>query len=115
VHHLNDITFHKDKFKLTGSKTVIKGHAVTCGGGTSMYDLYKVTDGHGATVVGGMAKSVSVGGYLTGGGHSQLSPDYGLAVDQVLEMEVVTPRGKILTVNEDRHPDLFWALRGVST
>lgn len=114
MHHMNDITYHKDEYKLTDSDTVIEGDAVTCGGGTDMYSLYKATHDYGATVVGGMAKSVSVGGYVTGGGHSQLGPDYGLAADQVLEIEVVTPQGKVLTVNEDNHPDLFWALRGVS-
>lgn len=114
MHHMNEIAFHKDEYKLKDSKTVIDGDAVTCGGGTDMYSLYQETDKYGATVVGGMAKSVSVGGYITGGGHSQLGPNYGLAADQVLEIEVVTPDGKILTVNEDNHHDLFWALRGVS-
>lgn len=114
VHHMDKTTYHKDEFKLTDSDTVIEGDAISCGGGTEMYDLYKATAEHGTVVVGGMAKSVSVGGYLTGGGHSLLSPSYGLGVDNVLEIELVTPDGQILTVNEDRHPDLFWALRGVS-
>jgi FAD/FMN-containing dehydrogenase len=59
-----------------------------------------------------MSADISIGGYLTGGGHSPLSATYGLAVDQVLEMEVVTARGDILTVNECQYSDLFWALRG---
>ena len=78
-----------------------------------MYSLYSAAAEHNATVVGGGAKSVSVGGYITGGGHSLLSPKYGLAADNVLQMDVVTPDGELLTVNEDNHPDLFWALRGV--
>ena len=114
MHHMNKIAYHKGKFELAGGKTVIEGDAISCGGGTEMYDLYKAAHEYGTTVVGGMAKSVSVGGYLTGGGHSLLSPDYGLAADNVLEIEIVTPDGKILTVNEDQHTDLFWALRGVS-
>lgn len=79
-----------------------------------MYDVYKATDAHNTTVTGGGAKSVTLGGYITGGGHSALSQAFGLAADNVLQMEVVTPKGDILTVNEDQHPDLFWALRGVS-
>lgn len=65
-------------------------------------------------MVGGTSKSVSVGGYLTGGGHSILSPRYGLGADNVLELEVVTPMGDILTANECQNEDLFWAMRGVS-
>jgi hypothetical protein len=36
-----------------------------------------------------------------------------MAADNVLEMEVVSPGGEILTVNECQNQDLFWALRGV--
>jgi hypothetical protein len=41
-----------------------------------------------------------------------LSSKYGLAVDHVLSMDVVTPDGKFLTVDEKTNVDLFWALRG---
>ena len=34
--------------------------------------------------------------------------------DQVLEMEIVTPGGHILTIDECQNEDLFWAMRGVS-
>jgi hypothetical protein len=37
-----------------------------------------------------------------------------MGADQVLEMEIVTPRGEILTINECQNQDLFWAMRGVS-
>jgi FAD/FMN-containing dehydrogenase len=50
---------------------------------------------------------------LTGGGHSPLSAKFGLAVDQVLEMEVVLASGDIVTANEAVNADLFWAMRGV--
>jgi hypothetical protein len=33
-------------------------------------------------------------------------------VEQVLELQVVTPDGEIRIVNEKSNPDLFWALRG---
>ena len=78
-----------------------------------MYDIYSATGKHNHTIVGGGGKSVGVSGYISGGGHSILAPRFGLAADQVLEMQVVTPGGEILTVNEDRNADLFWALRGV--
>lgn len=79
-----------------------------------MYDLYTAADKYNATIVGGGAKSVGVGGYFTGGGHGALSANYGLASDNVLEVELVTPDGKVVVANEDQNTDLFWALRGVS-
>jgi FAD/FMN-containing dehydrogenase len=66
------------------------------------------------TIVAGGSTTVGIGGYLTGGGHSALSATFGMAADQVLEMEIVTPGGDILTLNECQNQDLFWAMRGVS-
>ncbi|KAK7408473.1 hypothetical protein QQX98_009340 [Neonectria punicea] len=112
THHLNSIRHHVGPFKLDGCDTSIPGNAVTVGVGAQMYDIYSATDAFNETIVGGGGKSVGIGGYVTGGGHSILAPRFGLAADQVLQMEMVTPAGKILTVNENQHPDLFWAVRG---
>lgn len=49
---------------------------------------------------------------MAGGGHSPLSSLYGMAADQVLAIEVVTPDGRFVTVTEELNSDLFWALRG---
>lgn len=111
---MDTIDYHADEFKLDSSGKIIKGSAVTVGGGAQMYDMYRYADAYNQTVVGGGGKSVGIGGFISGGGHSTLAPRFGLAADNVLQIEVVTPMGKILTVNEDRQPDLFWALRGVS-
>lgn len=35
-----------------------------------------------------------------------------MAADAVLEYHVVTADGRLITLNEDSHSDLFWALRG---
>lgn len=115
THHLNGILIHEDEFKLDGFDVTIEGPAVTVGAGAQMWDVYSATDAINQTIVGGGGKSVGIGGYITGGGHSILSPRYGLAADQVLQMEMVTPGGEIITINEMQHSDLFWALRGVST
>ncbi|CAJ2510894.1 Uu.00g065190.m01.CDS01 [Anthostomella pinea] len=53
-----------------------------------------------------------MGGYIQGGGHSPLSSIYGMAADQVLNMEVVTADGRFVAANAQKNPDLFWALRG---
>jgi FAD/FMN-containing dehydrogenase len=66
------------------------------------------------TIVSGGSSSVGVGGYFTGGGQGALSSTYGLGADQVLEIEMVTPSGEVLVVNECQNTDLFWAMRGVS-
>jgi FAD/FMN-containing dehydrogenase len=56
---------------------------------------------------GGSSQIVSVGGYLTGGGHSPLRPLLGMGADQMLELEIVTADGKLLVANECINKDLF--------
>ena len=64
-------------------------------------------------VVGGSSYSVgAAGGWVLGGGHSSLSPQYGLGVDNVLQFEIVTPDGKVRTAHACVETDLFWALKG---
>ena len=88
--------------------------AVTIAAGEVWGDIYQQAGKLNLTVVGAVPESVGVGGYLTGGGHSPITGLYGTGADQVLEIEVVTASGDILTVNECQNTDLFWALRGVS-
>ncbi|KAJ9155504.1 FAD-binding domain-containing protein [Pleurostoma richardsiae] len=110
--HMGGIRIHSGSFQPKGCGVSIPGDAVTAGAGTQMAELYEALDAVNSTVVGGGGKTVSVGGYLTGGGHGLLSPRRGLGADQVLEMEVVAPRGAVVTVNECQNEDLFWAMRG---
>ncbi|KAI0859011.1 FAD-binding domain-containing protein [Xylaria cubensis] len=112
VHHMQSHKIHNKSFKPKDCKFTIETPAVTVGGGSQLGAIYEELDKINRTVVGGASKSVSVGGYLTGGGHSILGPRYGLGADNVLEVEVVTPMGNIVTANECQNEDLFWAMRG---
>ena len=49
---------------------------------------------------------------MQGGGHGILSPIHGLAVDNLLEADIVIADGTLLTVNQCWFSDLFWAIRG---
>lgn len=60
----------------------------------------------------GRCMTVGVAGLTLGGGFGFNSRRYGLTCDSLLETEVVTADGQILTCNESSHSDLFWALRG---
>jgi FAD/FMN-containing dehydrogenase len=65
-------------------------------------------------LVAGASKTVSLGGFLSNGGHGALSAKFGLGADMVLEIEAVTADGRIVKANECQNQDLFWAMRGVS-
>ena len=64
------------------------GPAIKFGSGIQVFEANEFAKSVGATVVGGEAVTVGLGGgYTAGGGHSPLSSLYGLAADQVLAME----------------------------
>ncbi|HEX2404220.1 MAG TPA: FAD-binding oxidoreductase, partial [Acidimicrobiia bacterium] len=67
---------------------------------------------HGLAVGFGDTGSVGIGGITLGGGVGFLSRKFGLTIDSLLAAELVTADGKVLDVDADNHPDLFWAIRG---
>jgi FAD/FMN-containing dehydrogenase len=107
------LDFH-DGFSPQGCHFSIDGPAISAAAGTRMLEIDYEAHLRNLTIVSGGAGTVGVGGYLTGGGHGALSSTYGLGADQVYEIEMVTPGGDIVTVNECQNTDLFWAMRGVS-
>ncbi|MCJ1361065.1 hypothetical protein MMC16_000162 [Acarospora aff. strigata] len=112
THHIQGISFH-DSFVPKHCKTCKPTPAATIQAGMRMSEINAESAKLGVVVVGGADAGVGIGGFITGGGHSPISSKYGLGADQVLEFQVVTATGAILTVNECQHSDLFWALRGV--
>lgn len=89
--------------------------SVKISAGMRMFEIYAEAVKNNITVVGGGGVEVGIGGWITGGGHSPVSSKFGLGVDQVLEMEVVTADGELHTINATANPGLFWAMRGVSS
>jgi FAD/FMN-containing dehydrogenase len=70
------------------------------------------TGAHGLATGFGDTGSVGIGGITLGGGIGYLVRKHGLTIDDLLAAEIVTADGKLLRVDAQRHPDLFWAIRG---
>lgn len=60
----------------------------------------------------GTCASVGIGGLALGGGIGWLSRTYGLTSDAIKSITLLTADAKIIEVNPETAPDLFWALRG---
>ncbi|PVF95626.1 FAD-binding domain-containing protein [Serendipita vermifera] len=103
-----------DNFKPHGAPNNVSPQGVVhVSAGEHWYYVNKAADEHGVIVVGGSSYSVgAAGGWVLGGGHSSMSPQYGLGVDNVVQFEVVTPDGEVRKANAYKNKDLFWALRG---
>jgi FAD/FMN-containing dehydrogenase len=67
---------------------------------------------YGLAMTSGSAGSVGVGGLLLGGGMGWMVRKYGLAIDRVRAIELVTANGQFVRASATEHADLFWALRG---
>jgi hypothetical protein len=88
------------------------GRIATAGAGTRLAALTAAAAKAGLATLQGSSGSVSVAGFVSGGGLAVLSRTYGLAADHVRSIDVVTADGVLRTVDAGHDPDLFWALRG---
>jgi FAD/FMN-containing dehydrogenase len=117
THRMRQTMVH-ESFSPAGSPAGSDGRragvpALSVEAGTRWLEAYRALEGSGRLVAGGGCNTVgAVGGFTMGGGYSSFARRFGTAAGNVLEMEVVTADGVVLVVNEHKHPDLFWALRG---
>jgi FAD/FMN-containing dehydrogenase len=89
-----------------------KGRTARTQGGATWADLNPATQEHNLAVTGGVVSATGIGGLTLGGGIGWLMGKYGLALDNLRAIELVTADGKVLQVDNQSEPDLFWALRG---
>ena len=84
----------------------------TIGAGAQLIDIYAGLAAKGATIPAGSCPSVGVSGVTLGGGMGLAARNFGLTIDNLVGVQIVTADGRIRTVNKKTDPDLLWALRG---
>ncbi len=94
------------------SSVSVAGVVATVGAGTRLADLYDALDENGLTIPAGCGPTVGIAGLTLGGGLGILGRKYGLTCDRLVAAEVVLADGRVIDCDEQRHTDLFWALRG---
>ena len=86
--------------------------AVRIAGGATMSDLDRACQPYGLATTGGRASTTGVGGFVLGGGTGWLDRWCGLAVDNLLGVDLVTADGRRVHASADDNPELFWGLHG---
>jgi FAD/FMN-containing dehydrogenase len=81
-------------------------------GGATWGDVDRETQVWGLATPGGVVSTTGVGGLTLGGGYGWLRSKHGLSCDNLVSVEIVTAAGQVLTANERKNDDLFWAIRG---
>lgn len=106
THHMNSIDF------IPWRNAYFQGTAMKMGAGVMGYQAAQAADAAGVVAVTGECPTVGLAGFTMGAGHSSLSTSFGMGADQVLEYEVVTANGQLVTASPTENSDLFWALSG---
>ncbi len=81
-------------------------------GGVTWAELNRETQLHGLATTGGVVSTTGMASLTLGGGIGWLMGKYGLALDNLRSVDLVTADGRVLRASEDENADLFWAVRG---
>jgi FAD/FMN-containing dehydrogenase len=81
-------------------------------GGVTLGELDRETQAFGLATPLGVVTKTGIAGLTLSGGIGWLRRKHGLAVDNLVSLDVVTADGRLVTASKDKNPDLFWALRG---
>ncbi|HEY4202958.1 MAG TPA: FAD-binding oxidoreductase [Devosiaceae bacterium] len=101
-----------DLSMMKGVRVDPRRHTVQVGPGCTTGDVDHATHAFGEAVPFGIISTTGVAGLTLSGGHGYLSRQYGLAVDSLIEADVVLADGRFVTASESENADLLWALRG---
>jgi FAD/FMN-containing dehydrogenase len=83
-----------------------------CQAGVLLGELDNATQEFGLAVPAGIVTHTGLAGLTLGGGIGWLMRKYGLTIDQLLSVELVTADGELVTASADTNADLFWGVRG---
>jgi FAD/FMN-containing dehydrogenase len=100
---------------LSGMKALdldLEGRTAWAQTGLTAAEYTAAAGAHGLATGFGDTGSVGIGGITLGGGVGFLVRKHGLTIDDLLAAEVVTADGRVLHVDAEHEPDLFWAIRG---
>ena len=81
-------------------------------GGTKWGQFDRETQAFGLACTGGTNYDTGIGGLTLGGGMGWLGGKYGLALDNLISVDIVTADGQLRIASATEDPDLFWAVRG---
>jgi FAD/FMN-containing dehydrogenase len=101
-----------DMSRLRGIVVDPEGRTATVQAGCLLGEVDRETQVHGLATPLGFISEVGVAGLTLGGGLGYLTRRFGWAVDNLLEVEIVTADGRPRRASRDANAELFWAIRG---
>src|SRR6266536_4571931 len=83
--------------------------------GALLGELDRETQAFGLAVPAGIVTHTGLAGLTLGGGIGWLMRKYGLTIDQLLAVDMVTAGGEFVKASADENADLFWGVRGAGS
>ncbi|MBA5776020.1 FAD-binding oxidoreductase [Stappia sp. F7233] len=80
--------------------------------GVTLADVDKETQAFGLALPTGINSTTGLAGLTLGGGFGWITRKFGLTIDSLLAVDVVTANGELVRASPSENPDLFWAIRG---
>jgi FAD/FMN-containing dehydrogenase len=81
-------------------------------GGTLLGQVDHECMAHGLVTPLGTVSHTGVGGLTTGGGFGRLARKFGMSIDNLESVDVVSADGELRHASARENPDLFWGVRG---
>jgi FAD/FMN-containing dehydrogenase len=97
---------------MKGIRVDVAARTARAEAGVIWAELDRETQLHGLATTGGSVSTTGIAGYTLGGGLGWLMGRCGLAIDNLLSVDLVLADGKVVTASRKAHADLFWAVRG---
>ncbi len=97
---------------MKGIRVDPEGRTARAQAGVLLGDLDRETQAFGLAVPAGIVTHTGLAGLTLGGGIGWLMRKYGLTVDQLLSVDLITADAEFVKASESENPDLFWGVRG---
>ena len=107
-----DQGFVIDLSSMKGVRVDPAASTVRAEAGCTQADLNHAAHSFGLAVPVGVVSTTGIAGLTLGGGTGYLTRKYGLALDNLLEADLILADGRFVTANARENSDLFWAIRG---
>ncbi|MEO1203198.1 MAG: FAD-binding protein, partial [Pseudomonadota bacterium] len=101
-----------DLSRIRGARVDRAAKRAYVGGGSLLGDLDHEAMAQGLVTTAGTVSHTGVGGLSLGGGFGRLARKYGLALDNIKSIEIVTADGQIRHADAWENADLYWGARG---
>jgi FAD/FMN-containing dehydrogenase len=99
-----------DLGRMRGIRVDPEARTVRVQAGVLLGELDRETQAFGLVVPAGFVSHTGVAGLTLGGGIGFTTRKFGLTIDNLLSVDLITAEGEVLKASEQENADLFWGV-----